>query len=124
MSGNNHKWLAIIRHKVTGSHSKVRLIWERLPADHRGLLLHSAGMKSEHCRYAWDDFTREELHQLKRGIQRLRALVDTFGTVGSLDFVKEDNVSLKPPRQSQPVNNFGAEMIVAPSMANMHYTDN
>ncbi|MBW5810489.1 hypothetical protein H0I55_00125 [Yersinia kristensenii] len=124
MSANNSKWLAIVRNKVTGSHSRARVIWEKLPAQHRGILLHSAGMKSEHCWYMWDDFSREELHQLQRGIQRLRALVDTFGPVGTLDFVKEDKRNRKPQHQSVPVKNYGPEMIAAQSMANMHYTDN
>ncbi|CNH56756.1 TPA: hypothetical protein ACPY94_000525 [Yersinia enterocolitica] len=124
MSANNSKWIAIIRNKVTGSHSRARVIWEKLPAQHRGILLHSAGMKSEHCRYLWDDFSREELHQLQRGIQRLRALVDTFGQVGTLDFVKESNSSRKSHNQPAPVKTYGPEMIAAQSMANMHYTDN
>ncbi|AJJ02484.1 hypothetical protein BZ21_2730 [Yersinia pseudotuberculosis] len=124
MSANNSKWLAIVRNKVTGSHSRARVIWEKLPAQHRGILLHSAGMKSEHCRYMWDDFSREELHQLQRGIQRLRALVDTFGQVGSLDFVKESKCSGKLPNQPAPIKTYGPEMIAAQSMANMHYTDN
>lgn len=72
----------------------------------------------------WDDFSREELHQLQRGIQRLRALVDTFGQVGTLDFVKEDKRNRKPQHQPVPVKNYGPEMIAAQSMANMHYTDN
>lgn len=124
MSANNSKWIAIIRNKVTGSHSRARVIWEKLPAQHRGILLHSAGMKSEHCRYLWDDFSREELHQLQRGIQRLRALVDTFGQVGSLDFVKESKCSRKLPNQPASIKAYGPEMIAAQSMANMHYTDN
>ncbi|MGT3336471.1 hypothetical protein ACVSUB_05235 [Yersinia enterocolitica] len=124
MSTNNSKWLAIVRNKVTGSHSRARVIWEKLPAQHRGILLHSAGMKSEHCWCMWDDFSREELHQLQRGIQRLRALVDTFGQVGTLDFVKEDKRNRKPQHQPVPVKNYGPEMIAAQSMANMHYTDN
>ncbi|ELX2272911.1 TPA: hypothetical protein ACX4EX_000174 [Yersinia enterocolitica] len=124
MSANNSKWIAIIRNKVTGSHSRARVIWEKLPAEHRGILLHSAGMKSEHCRYMWDDFSREELHQLQRGIQRLRALVDTFGQVGTLDFVKENKSTRKPQHQPVPIKTYGPEMIAAQSMANMHYTDN
>ncbi|CNH37516.1 hypothetical protein [Yersinia kristensenii] len=124
MSANNSKWIAIIRHKVTGSHSRARVIWEKLPAERRGVLLHSAGMKSEHCNYMWDDFSREELNQLRRGIQRLRMLVDLFGSIGPLDFMKESNSSRKSHNQPAPVKTYGPEMIAAQSMANMHYTDN
>ncbi|ENO8558640.1 hypothetical protein ACCC13_004631, partial [Yersinia enterocolitica] len=56
--------------------------------------------------------------------QRLRALVDTFGQVGTLDFVKENKRNRKPPHQPAPVKTYGPEMIAAQSMANMHYTDN
>lgn len=124
MSANNSKWLAIVRNIATGSHSRVRLIWEKLPPEHRGILLHSAGMKSEHCNYMWNDFSREELNQLRRGIQRLRVLVDLFGPIGPLDFVKENKCSRKPVKQPVPVKTYGPEMIAAPPMVNMHYTDN
>lgn len=69
MSANNDKWLVILRNKVTGSPSRAKVIWDQLPAERRGVLLHSAGMKSENCHYRWDDFSREELRQLQRGIQ-------------------------------------------------------
>ncbi len=72
----------------------------------------------------WDDFSREELNQLRRGIQRLRILVDLFGSIGPLDFVKENKSSQKPHNQPAPVKTYGPEMIAAQSMANMHYTDN
>ncbi|CNB97270.1 Uncharacterised protein [Yersinia frederiksenii] len=72
----------------------------------------------------WDDFSREELHQLQRGIRRLRVLVELFGHVGPLDFVKESKCNRKPVKQPIPVKTYGPEMIVAQSMANMHYTDN
>lgn len=124
MSANNSKWLAIVRNIATGSHSRVRVIWEKLPPEHRGILLHSAGMKSEHCNYMWNDFSREELNQLRRGIQRLRVLVDLFGPIGPLDFVKENKCNRKPVKQPVPVKTYGPEMIAAPPMVNMHYTDN
>ncbi|HBC6431905.1 MULTISPECIES: hypothetical protein [Serratia] len=43
-------------------------------------------MKSLFCNYAWDDFSQRELRQLKRGIQRLRVMLDMFAGFNDLDF--------------------------------------
>ncbi|MHC5175208.1 hypothetical protein [Serratia rhizosphaerae] len=83
---NHEHWLAVCRATLNGHHSKARKVWNSLSPTRRGILLHAAGMKSFFCRYAWDDFNQRELRQLKRGIQRLRAMVDMFGKFNELDF--------------------------------------
>ncbi|WP_279026862.1 hypothetical protein [Gibbsiella quercinecans] len=83
---NHEHWLAVCRATVTGHHSKTRKVWNRLSPARRGVLLHAAGMKSFFCNYSWDDFNERELHQLKRGIQRLQVMVSMFGGFNDLDF--------------------------------------
>ncbi|HID8401937.1 TPA: hypothetical protein ACXIJH_002215 [Serratia marcescens] len=89
MMANHEHWLAVCRATVTGHHSKTRKVWNGLSPARRGVLLHAAGMKSFFCNYSWDDFNERELHQLKRGIQRLQAMVSLFGGFNDLDFRTE-----------------------------------
>ncbi|WP_455811923.1 hypothetical protein [Pseudomonas graminis] len=93
---DHEKWLAVVRQLTTGHHSKAREVWERLNQNQRGLVLHSAGLKSFYCRYAWSDFSNRELCQIKRGIQRLSALVEMFGKIGDLAFVQPKKITVTP----------------------------
>lgn len=83
---NHEHWLAVCRATLNGHHSKTRKVWNSLSPSRRGVLLHAAGMRSLFCNYAWDDFSQRELRQLKRGIQRLRVMLDMFAGFNDLDF--------------------------------------
>ncbi|WP_447885723.1 hypothetical protein [Serratia fonticola] len=83
---NHEHWLAVCRATLTGHHSKTRKVWNGLSPARRGVLLHAAGMKSFFCNYTWDEFSQRDLRQLKRGIQRLRVMVDMFAGFNELDF--------------------------------------
>lgn len=100
---DTEKWLAIVRQIATGHHSKARKVWEGLNQNQRGLVLHSAGMKSSFCRYAWSDFNNRELLRLKRGIQRLSAIVELFGKIGDLAFVQPKKVTTVPQAPVQEI---------------------
>ena len=100
---NNEKWLAVVRQIATGHHSKAKEVWDRLNQNQRGLVLHSAGMKSSFCRFAWSDFDGRELRQLKRGVQRMSAIVDLFGVIGDLAFVQPKKITAIPAAPVQEV---------------------
>lgn len=85
---DSKKWLAVCRQLITEHHSKARKAWEGMNQRQRGVILHSAGLNARYCPYDWKDFNNRELLQLKRGIQRLRALADAFGAITDLDFVQ------------------------------------
>lgn len=87
MKDHNH-WLAVCRQLITEHHSKARKAWEGMNQRQRGVILHSAGLSARFCPYDWKDFNNRELRQLKRGIQRLRALANAFGAITDLDFVQ------------------------------------
>lgn len=100
---DTEKWLAIVRQIATGHHSKARKVWDGLNQNQRGLVLHAAGLKSSLCRYAWSDFNNRELLRLKRGIQRLSAIVGLFGTIGDLAFVQPKKVTTIPTAPVQEI---------------------
>lgn len=108
--GNSEKWIAIMREMTTGHHSKARKVWEGLNQNQRGLILHAAGMKSLFCRYSWDDFSDRELLRIKRGIQRLKALVEMFDGVAAIAFQQPVKTAtcIPAPRQHQATANVTA----------------
>lgn len=108
--GNSEKWIAVLREMTTGHHSKARKVWEGLNQNQRGLILHSAGMKSLYCRWSWDDFSNRELLRIKRGIQRLKALVEMFDGVGAIAFQQPAKAAtcIPAPRQQEATANVNA----------------
>lgn len=86
MKANDERWLAVLRQMVSGHNSQAYQIWERLSEHQRGIILHAAGLKSRHCRYSWGQFSNHELHQIKRGLQRLKCMVEMFKILGPLAF--------------------------------------
>lgn len=106
MKANDEKWLGVLRQMVSGHSTQAHEIWERLSEHQRGVILHAAGLKSRHCRYTWAQFSARELHQIKRGIQRLKCMVDMFKGLGPLAFQPEKQRSpsaLKAARAVPPV---------------------
>ena len=93
---DHKKWLATIRQQVTDHHSRARDVWNGLTKERRGVVLHAAGLGGRYCSYSWSEFDNRELLRLKRGIQRLDALVNAFGAIGDLDFVQP----VKPAKPS------------------------
>ena len=89
MKENDEKWLGVLRQMVSGHSTQAHKIWERLSEHQRGVILHAAGLKSRHCRYAWNQFSNHELHQIKRGLQRLKCMVEMFKGLGALAFQQE-----------------------------------
>lgn len=86
MNPNDEKWLGVLRQMVSGHSTQAHKIWERLSEHQRGIILHAAGLKSRHCRYSWSQFSDRELHQIKRGLQRLKCMVEMFKGLGPLAF--------------------------------------
>lgn len=91
MNANDEKWLGVLRQMVSGHSTQAYSIWERLSEHQRGIILHAAGLKARHCRYSWGQFTDHELHQIKRGLQRLKCMVEMFKGLGPLAFQQERN---------------------------------
>lgn len=89
MKENDAKWLAQLRLMVSGHSTQAHKIWERLSEHQRGVILHAAGLKAFHCRYSWDRFSDRELHQIKRGLQRLKCLIDMFKPLGAMAYKQE-----------------------------------
>ncbi len=97
-------WLAVCRAAVCGHHSRMARIWDRLTPSRRGVLLHAANMEARFCYYQWRDFSQRELHQMKRGITRLRALADLFTVHNAWDFRMSAPVASgqeQPPSQAE-----------------------
>lgn len=93
MKENDEKWLGVLRQMVSGHSTQANKIWERLSEHQRGVILHAAGLKARHCRYSWGQFSDRELHQIKRGLQRLKCMVEMFKGLGSLAFQQEKQPS-------------------------------
>lgn len=93
MKENDERWLAVLRQMVSGHNSQAHHIWERLSEHQRAIILHAAGLKSRHCRYSWSQFSNHELHQIKRGLQRLKCMVEMFKVLGPLAFQQEKKPS-------------------------------
>ncbi|QTC51088.1 hypothetical protein H0Z11_04205 [Pantoea agglomerans] len=93
MNANDEKWLGVLRQMVSGHSTQAYSIWDRLSEHQRGIILHAAGLKARHCRYSWGQFTDHELHQIKRGLQRLKCMVEMFKGLGPLAFQQEKKPS-------------------------------
>lgn len=93
MKANDEKWLGVLRQMVSGHSTQAHSIWERLSQHQRGIILHAAGLKARHCRYSWGEFSNRELHQIKRGLQRLKCMVEMFKVLGPLAFQQEKKPS-------------------------------
>ena len=93
MKANDERWLAVLRLMVSGHSTQAHKIWERLSEHQRGIILHAAGLKAFHCRYSWNNFSDRELHQIKRGLQRIKCMVDMFKGLGPLAFQQEKKSS-------------------------------
>lgn len=93
MKANDERWVAILRQMVSGHTTQAHKIWERLSEHQRGVILHAAGLKARHCRYSWGQFSDRELHQIKRGLQRLKCMVEMFKGLGSMAFQQEKQPS-------------------------------
>lgn len=91
MNANDEKWLGVLRQMVSGHSTQAYSIWERLSEHQRGIILHAAGLKARHCRYSWGQFTDHELHQIKRGLQRLKCMVEMFRGWGRWRFNRKRN---------------------------------
>jgi len=89
VNANDEKWLGVLRQMVSGHSTQAHKTWERLSEHQRGIILHAAGLKSRHCRYSWAQFNDRELHQIKRGLQRLKCMVEMFKGLGPLAFQQE-----------------------------------
>jgi len=93
VKANDQHWVGVLRQMVSGHSTQAHQIWERLSEHQRGVILHAAGLKSRHCRYSWNQFSNHELHQLKRGLQRLKCMVEMFKGLGPLAFQQEKKPS-------------------------------
>lgn len=103
MKENDEKWLGVLRQMVSGHSTHANKVWERLSEHQRSVILHAAGLKARHCRYEWRQFSDRELHQIKRGLQRLKCMVEMFKGLGSLAFQQEKKPSPSALRLARSV---------------------
>lgn len=103
MKANDREWLDGLKKMVSGHSTQAHSIWERLSENQRGIILHAAGLKARHCRYSWSQFSDRELHQIKRGLQRLECMVKKFKELGTLAFKQEKKPSPTALRAARSV---------------------
>lgn len=108
----DHKfWLNQIRRQLDPRFNRAKRVWQSLSAEQRGVLLHAAGLPPVLCRYSWEAIDVKDLVKLRRGIQRIKALIGRFD-----DLAKEDFCSTGAAENISPAPVGGVEMVIAPRL--------